>query len=132
MTKLHLAIGVMLAAVVLPQSAMAGFETTYSDWNTMGETAQSYYSEGLLDQSSEMEPGADNEAFATGLRDCATKLDLTGAMIADAITRHYVNDTSTWGERPTMVFWHEIVTGACFNYINTARLNRGLTAWKKN
>ena len=132
MGRLQLTVGVLLGVVFLPQFAKAGFKNTYSDWKTMGEASQSIYSEGLLDAAIVADQSADGEAFASGMRDCATKLHLTGALMADAITKYYADDTSKWGEPPTGAFWDVIIRGACFSHINNARVNLGLTPWMKN
>lgn len=132
MRRLQLIIGVLLGVSFLPQLANAGFQNTYSDWKNMGEALQSIYSEGLMDAAVVADQTADGQALATGMNDCATKLHLTGALMADAITKYYADDTSKWGQRPIDAFFDVIMRGACFSHINNARVNLGLTPWRKH
>lgn len=118
--------------VVSATGAIAGFVANYSDWKQKSPFAQSQYAMGLLD--GQLIPnGGDNGDIARsqGLDKCAFELGLTGAMIAEAITRFYQDNTDKWGVPPLWAFQVEIVSGACLNHINTERAKYGLEPWKK-
>ncbi len=121
----------ILFIVVGLAKADAGYKSNYSDWRQTSPDVRGQYAMGLLDGQL-LPSGGDNSAIArsVGLNECAFALELTGPIIAEAITKHYEDHTDMWGLPPIVVFQKVIVLGSCLSHINTERAKYGLEPWK--
>jgi hypothetical protein len=123
-------IAIVVLSVVWGASAQAGFKSTFSEWKQTSPFAQAQYATGLLD--GQLLPSIDDKsefAMSVGLNECAFDLQLTGSIIADAITRHYEDHSDMWGMPPLAIFHEVIVKGACLQHINTERAKYELGPW---
>ena len=121
---------IVVLSVLWAAGAQAGFKSTYSEWKQTSPIAQTQYAMGLWD--GQLMPSADNKseiATSVALNQCAFELQLTGSIIADAITRHYENHSDLWGMPPLVVFQEVIVKGACLKHVNNERAKYELGPW---
>lgn len=111
--------------------ANAGFKNNYSQWREADRYGQYMYVQGLFDAVTGFAATDDApwvKAKRNGVIECATGLGLDAAMIAEALTKHYVDHVDDWSYPPVLVF-DVVVQSICLNQINSERLRLGLAPW---
>ena len=119
---MRFALVVLIVSAILPNPARAEYVHSYSQWKGMNDTAQSWYATGLVDGIVMMGGDKAIEARSDGLHRCLNELQISGSMIAGAITRRYERNTVDWDRAPSIMFALEFLDGVCRKYIEDEKL----------
>jgi hypothetical protein len=122
---------VLLGLVVLPQVGVAGYVDNYASWKKMSRASQLGYASALFDGAVYFIGGSDDNstAISRGLHTCAGELKSNNEMIADAISKYYLDDAKKWSSAATVAFSDVIIGRACLDHVNRARTDLGLDPW---
>ena len=115
---MRVALVVLTVSAILPDPARAEYVHSYSQWRAMNETAQSFYATGLVDGIVMMGGDKATAARSDGLQNCLNELQISGTMIAEAITRRYERNTVDWDRAPSIMFALEFLDGICRKYVD--------------
>ena len=132
MRKLTLACAMVLSLAAAAVPARADFIKDYRAWQQLGQEGQAAYAMAIFDV---MTVFVANDKYtaarAIGLRKCAESLKLRAGMIAQAITKFYVDFPEQQGLTPFMAFNTYFERGACSPFINEVRKEMGLRLMKE-
>lgn len=131
MRRIFVLIVSLFSVLAMPVPAKADFIKNYQDWQRIGPEGQAAYSMGIFDVMTVLT--ADNKytaARSVGLRACAMALQLKAAMVAQAITKFYVDHPEARNATPFVAFNGYFERGACSPFINKAREELGLKPLK--
>lgn len=116
---------VAFAAAAVP--ARADFIKDFRQWQKLGPEGQAAYAMAIFDVMTVI---VNDDPFtvarSAGLRSCAINLKLNAAMVAQAITKFYVDHPDAQRAPPFMAFNGYMERGACSPFINEARKKMGL------
>lgn len=117
----------MLAVAAAASPARADFIKDFRQWQKLGSQGQAAYAMGIFDVMTVI-VNADpfTVARSAGLRSCAITLKLNAAMVAQAITKFYVDHPEAQRSAPFIAFNGYLERGACSPFINEARKKMGL------
>ena len=118
-----------LGALAVP--AKADFIKNYREWQRLGPDGQAAYAMGIFDVMTVITNGDKyTAARAVGLRACAIGLNMKAALVAQAITKFYLDHPDAQAATPFIAFNGYFERGACSPFINQARKALGLPEMK--
>jgi len=107
--------------------ARADFVKDFRQWQMLGPQGQAAYAMGIFDVMTVI---VNDDPFtvarSAGLRSCALTLKLNASMVAQAITKFYVDYPASQRSAPFIAFNGYLERGACSPFINEARKKMGL------
>ena len=108
------------------------FVQNYDSFRQMDPAAQKLYVMGLVDGYL-FPNGAVPDEFAAseGLRSCIRERHLTSDDILAMVTAYYKANVEVQSEPPIRALIGPMFHDVCFDFINSARVNRGLFPWAK-
>lgn len=111
-------------------SARADFIGTYSKWSNLDESAKVGLVMGIFDvRTIAIKDTPWSEALSDGLHDCARSTELDAGLLVQAIDDWYRANPIHWDKGAFYAFLEAIEKGICKNYVNAARISRGLPPW---
>lgn len=120
-------LALMLAFALAPSPARADFIKDFNQWQKLGSEGQAAYAMAIFDMMTVI---VNDDPFtvarSAGLRNCAITLNLKAAMVAQAITKFYVDHPDARRAPPFIAFNGYMERGACSPFINEVRKKMGL------
>ncbi len=120
-------LALMLALVAVASPARADFIKDFRQWQKLGPEGQAAYAMAIFDVMTVI---VNDDPFtvarSAGLRSCAMTLKLNAAMVAQAITKFYVDHPDAQRAGPFIAFNGYMERGACSPFINEVRKKMGL------
>jgi hypothetical protein len=117
------------ALLLLALPAQAEFVNSYGTWSKLTPAEQSAFVAGAFDASIIPQNEPDDLAYSYGIVACANAIDLSAAMLVDAVSNYYINNTEVW-DVPAVVVLHNLLHKTCLYYINSERAKYALPAWE--
>ena len=123
----------LLACAAAASPARADFIKDFRQWQKLGSEGQAAYAMAIFDVMTVIvNEDPFTVARSAGLRSCALTLKLNAAMVAQAITKFYIDHPAAQRATPFFAFNGYMERGACSPFINEARKKMGLPALRNS